>query len=64
MGRRGWWQGCPELGIPGYSCLDGGAEPNVLYSASPQNTDEFHSSMGKSTLVRICKWEEGPREYV
>ena len=64
MGRRGWWQGCPELGIPGYSCLDGGAEPNVHYSASPQDTDEFHSSMGKSTLVRICKWEEGPREYV
>lgn len=55
MGRRGWWQGCEELGQPGYSWADGGAEVNVLYSADPADTDAFHSSYGKQTLVRISR---------
>ncbi|MEI3231948.1 MAG: hypothetical protein V8S24_12400 [Gordonibacter pamelaeae] len=33
MTRRGWWQACEELGLPGYEHLDGGSEINVLYDA-------------------------------
>ena len=61
MARRGWWQGCPELGIEGYSCLDGGAEVNVLYPAGDAARDRFHSSYCKTTLVKISKSKEGPR---
>ena len=27
---HGFWQGCEELGLPGYSLFDGGANPNNL----------------------------------
>ena len=63
MGRRGWWQGCPDLGIPGYDWKCGGAEVNVLYSSDPNDVDPFHSSYGKQTLVRICKSDEPPATY-
>ena len=61
MARRGWWQGCPELGEEGYSCLNGGAEVNVLYPVGLETEDDFHSSYGKSALVRIAKWKGAPR---
>lgn len=61
MGRRGWNQGCPELGIPGYSVFNGGAEPNVLYPVGIEVEDDFHSSLGKTALVRITRSKEGPR---
>ena len=56
MAKRGWWQSCDELGLPGYGCLDGGSEVNVLYSTEETALDRFHSSIGKQTLVRISKW--------
>ena len=56
MAKRGWWQSCDELGLPGYGCLDGGSEVNVLYSTDETALDRFHSSIGKQTLVRIGKW--------
>ncbi len=55
MSRRGWWESCQELGLPGYDHLDGGSEVNVLYDADPSNFDLFTSAMPKQTLVRISK---------
>lgn len=58
MSRRGWWEECQELGLPGYGCEDGGSEVNVLYDSEPENFDLFHSAMPKQTLVRISKLDE------
>lgn len=59
MAKRGWWQSCEELGLPGYDFLDGGCESNVLYDGTFDNFDRFTSSMGKQTLVKISKLEGG-----
>ena len=59
MSRRGWWQPCEELDLPGYDHLDGGSEINVLYDAELANFDPFNSAMSKQTLVKISKLEEG-----
>ena len=58
MARRGWWEDCQELGLPGYGCEDGGSEVNVLYDDDPNNYDPFHSGMSKQTLVKIEKLDE------
>ncbi len=58
MSRRGWWQDCPELGLPGYGCVDGGSEVNVLYDDTIENYDPFNSAMSKQTLVKISKLDE------
>ena len=64
MGRRGWWQPCPDLGQPGYSWEDGGAEVNVLYAGDFQHSDPFVTAHGKQTLVRIRKHEgSGPKVF-
>ena len=60
MGRRGWWQDCRDLDLPGYGYLDGGAECNVLYDNNPANWDKFSTASSKQTLVKISKWEEEP----
>lgn len=57
MSRRGWWQKCEELGLPGYGCFDGGSEINALYEWAPEKWDKFCSSASKQTLVKISKWE-------
>ena len=57
MTKRGWWEPCDELGLPGYGCLDGGSEVNVLYDDTIANYDGFTSSMAKQTLVKISKSE-------
>ena len=62
MARRGWWQDCRDLDLPGYGYLDGGAECNVLYDNNPANWDKFSTASAKQTLVRISKCEEGPAE--
>ena len=36
MGLHGWWQGCDELGLPGYPLLDGGANINILIQYRPR----------------------------
>ncbi len=59
MAKRGWWQSCEELGLEGYGFGDGGSEANNLYDATLENFDPFTSSMGKQTLVKISKFEEG-----
>ena len=58
MSRRGWWQDCPDLGLPGYEYLDGGSEVNVLYDDTIDNYDPFNSAMSKQTLVKISKLDE------
>lgn len=60
MGRRGWWQDCQELELPGYGCFDGGAECNVLYDNDPAKWDKFSTASSKQTLVKISKWNEEP----
>ncbi len=55
MSKRGWWQKCDELGLPGYSCLDGGSEVNVLYNGDREKFDKCSCQMAKQTLVRISK---------
>lgn len=59
MSRRGWWQKCEELDLPGYGHLDGGSEVNVLYDSDRSHFDPFNSAMSKQTLVKISKIEEG-----
>ena len=56
MGLHGWWQGCDELGLPGYPILDGGANVNVLYSTDPDKAfDPMVTAMPKQTLVEVRK---------
>ncbi len=58
MTKRGWWQPCAELGLPGYAAGDGGSEVNNLYNADERLFDPFFSQMAKQTLVRISPWKE------
>lgn len=55
MSKRGWWQKCDELGLPGHSYLNGGSEVNVLYNGDDTLFDGCSSQMAKQTLVRISK---------
>jgi anaerobic selenocysteine-containing dehydrogenase len=56
MGLHGWWQGCDELGLSGYSLTDGGANVNVLYSTDPQKAfDPLVTAQPKQTLVEVRK---------
>lgn len=57
MTKRGWWEACPDLDLPGYGLEDGGSEVNVLYDCTIENFDHFHSAMAKQTLVKISKSE-------
>jgi anaerobic selenocysteine-containing dehydrogenase len=58
MSLHGWWQGCDELGLPGYSILDGGANTNVLYSTDPDKAfDPMVTAMPKQTLVEVRRAE-------
>ena len=57
MARRGWWQSCEDLGLPGYGSLDGGSDTTVLYDSEIARFDPFHSAMGKQALVKISKTE-------
>jgi thiosulfate reductase / polysulfide reductase chain A len=57
MTKRGWWQSCDELSLPGYELFDGGSEVNNLYNANTSLFDRFHSQMAKQTLVKISKIE-------
>jgi anaerobic selenocysteine-containing dehydrogenase len=51
MGLQGWWQGCDELGKPGYPLLEGGANTNSMYKAF----DPLVTGMPKQTLVEVRK---------
>jgi len=56
MSLHGWWQGCDELGLPGYPLLDGGANVNILYSTDPDKAfDPVVTAMPKQTLVEVRK---------
>jgi anaerobic selenocysteine-containing dehydrogenase len=56
MGLHGWWQGCEELGLPGYKILDGGANTNLMYSTDPDKAyDPVVTGMPKQTLVEVRK---------
>ncbi len=58
MSLHGWWQGCDELGLPGYPLLDGGANVNVMYSTDPDKAfDPVVTAMPKQTLVEVRKAE-------
>jgi hypothetical protein len=58
MSLHGWWQGCEELGLPGYPLLDGGANVNIMYSADPNKAfDPVLTAMPKQTLVQVRKAE-------
>ena len=58
MTKRGWWQECEELGLPGYSVFDGGTEANNLYNSDEKWFDKFYSQMPKQTLVKISKMKD------
>ncbi len=56
MGLHGWWQGCDELGLPGYPLLEGGANINIMYTVDPEKAfDPLVTAMPKQTLVQVCK---------
>ena len=51
---HGWWQGCPELGLPDMPLLDGGANVNLLYSPDLDRlSDPLVTAMGSQTLVNV-----------
>jgi anaerobic selenocysteine-containing dehydrogenase len=58
MTRRGWWQSCKELDLPGDGCFDGGSEVSVMYNTDMTKFDKFASQMAKQTLVKISKLQE------
>ena len=56
MALHGWWQGCDELGLPGYPILDGGANTNNMYSVDPEKAyDPLATAMTSQTLVQVRK---------
>jgi len=56
MALHGWWQGCNELGLPGYPVLDGGANTNNMYSVDPEKAyDPLITAMTSQTLVQVRK---------
>jgi len=55
MTKRGWWQSCEELNLPGYCRFDGGSEVNNLYNTDVELFDRFYSQMAKQTLVKVSK---------
>ena len=59
MGQHGWWQDCPELGLPETSPLQGGTNPNVLYDW--ERRDPLSGDITKNTMVKIRRLlaEEG-----
>ena len=57
MTKRGWWQPCEELALPGYDAFNGGSEVNNLYNSDESLFDKFYSQMAKQTLVKISRWE-------
>ena len=58
MGLHGWWQGCDELGLPGYPLTNGGANINIMYTVDPAKAfDPLVTAMPKQTLVQVRKAE-------
>jgi anaerobic selenocysteine-containing dehydrogenase len=58
MSLHGWWQGCEELGLEGFSLVEGGANVNLMYSTDPADAfDPLVTAMPKQTLVQIRKAE-------
>ena len=56
MALHGWWQGCDELGLPGYPVRDGGANANNMYSVDPEKAfDPLITAMTSQTLVQVRK---------
>lgn len=56
MALHGWWQGCDELGLPGFSVLDGGANTNNMYSVDHEKAfDPLVTAMASQTLVQVKK---------
>ena len=56
MALHGWWQGCEELGLPGYPLLDGGANTNAMYSVHFDKAfDPVVTAMSSQTLVQVRK---------
>ena len=53
MGQHGNWQGCDELSLPETSALNGGTNPNALYSWDQR--DRVTANHTKNTLVRVIK---------
>ncbi len=53
MGQHGWWEGCIELRLPEYPCLNGGVNVNVLYDWN--NREKITGDITKNTMVRINK---------
>ena len=55
MALHGWWQGCDELGLPGYPILDGGANTNLMYCVEEKAFDPLVTAMSSQTLVQVRK---------
>ena len=56
MALHGWWQGCEELGLPGYDLTDGGANTNNMYATEGRGVyDPLITAMSSQTLVQVRK---------
>jgi anaerobic selenocysteine-containing dehydrogenase len=56
MALHGWWQGCEELNIHGFSLLEGGANANSMYSVDFERAfDPIITAMSSQTLVQVRK---------
>ena len=54
---HGFWQGCEELGLSGYSLFDGGANPNNLYPLGEHARDPAVTANSSQTLVTVRRIE-------
>lgn len=50
---HGFWQGCEELGLPGYGLFNGGANPNNLYALGECTRDPVVTANSSQTLVSL-----------
>ncbi|MBP1624666.1 MAG: putative anaerobic dimethyl sulfoxide reductase, chain reductase precursor [Acidobacteria bacterium] len=56
MALHGWWQGCDELGLPGFPLLETGANTNAMYSVDFEKAfDPVVTAMSSQTLVQVTK---------
>lgn len=59
---HGWWEACPELGLPGFDPFsDAGANQNLLVR-NDQHDPVSGGTPHRSTLCRVVKAEATPRE--
>jgi len=53
MGQHGWWEGCRDLRLPEFPCLNEGVNVNILYNW--EHREKITGDITKNTMVKIKK---------